>query len=161
MVTNDLVSYLNDHLAGSVGALELLDRLVKTYEGKPLERFFMDLRGDIQEDQKKLEELIHKLGEEESAVRKAGAWILEKLSRAKIRLSESEEGDMGLFLALEALALGITGKRALWRALASVSEMVPSLARLDYAELETRATEQTGRVEAKRIEFARTVFATK
>ena len=73
MVTNDLVSYLNDHLAGSVGALELLDRLVKTYEGKPLERFFKDLRGDIQEDQKKLEELIHKLGEEESAVRKAGA----------------------------------------------------------------------------------------
>lgn len=161
MVTNDLVSYLNDHLAGSVGALELLDRLVKTYEGKPLERFFKDLRGDIQEDQKKLEELIHKLGEEESAVRKAGAWILEKLSRAKIRLSESEEGDMGLFLALEALALGITGKRSLWRALASVSEMVPSLARLNYAELETRATEQAGRVEAKRIEFARTVFATK
>lgn len=161
MIDDNLVTYLNDHLAGSVGALELLDRLIENYEGKPLERFFKNLRGDIQEDQKKLEELIHKLGEEESAVRKAGAWILEKLSRAKIRLTESEEGDVGLFLALEALALGITGKRALWRALASASEVVPSLSRLNYAELETRAVEQGDRVEAQRIEFARTVFAAK
>ena len=161
MADDNLVSYLNDHLAGSVGALELLDRLIENHEGKPLERFFKNLRGDIQEDQTKLEELIHKLGEEESAVRKAGAWILEKLSRAKIRLTESEEGDMGLFLALEALALGITGKRALWRALASASETVPSLARLNYGELETRAAEQAERVEAKRMEFARTVFVAK
>ena len=161
MADDNLVSYLNDHLAGSVGALELLDRLIENHEGKPLERFFKNLRGDIQEDQTKLEELIHKLGEEESAVRKAGAWILEKLSRAKIRLTESEEGDMGLFLALEALALGITGKQALWRALASASETVPSLARLDYAELEARAAEQAERVEAKRCEFARTVFVAK
>jgi hypothetical protein len=161
MADNNLINYLNDHLAGSVGALELLDRLIENYEGKPLERFFRNLRGDIQEDQTKLEGLIHKLGEEESAVRKAGAWIMEKFSRAKIRLTESEEGDMGLFLALEALALGITGKLALWRALASASEAVPSLARLNYAELKTHAAEQAERVEAKRIEFARTVFATK
>ena len=161
MVDDNLVSYLNDHLAGSVGALELLDRLIENYEGKPLERFFRNLRSDIQEDQKKLEDLIHNLGEEESAVRKAGAWILEKFSRAKIRLTESEEADMGLFLALEALALGITGKGALWRALTSASETVPLLARLNYAELETRAAEQADRVEAKRREVARTVFEAK
>jgi hypothetical protein len=160
MATDNLVSYLNDHLAGSVSALELLDRLIDNYEGKPLERFFKNLRADIQEDQKKLEDLIHTVGEEESAVRKAGAWVTEKLSRAKIRLSESEEGDMGLFLALEALALGITGKRALWRALASASETVPSLARLDYAGLEARAVDQADRVEVQRIEAARTLFMT-
>ena len=40
-----------------------------------------------------------------------GAWIAEKLSQAKIQLSEKEdrEGERGFFLALEALALGITG----------------------------------------------------
>ena len=161
MTDDNLTNYLNDHLAGSVGALELLDRLIENYEGKPLERFFKNLRGDIQEDQKKLEDLIHKLGEEESAVRKAGAWIMEKFSRAKIRLTESEGGDIGLFLALEAIALGITGKQALWRALASASEAVPALARLNYAELEMRAAEQAERVEAKRRELARTVFVGK
>ncbi len=154
----DLSSYLNDHLAGSVGALELLDRLMKIYKGKPLERFFRDLRDEIDADQETLKELIANLGEKESAVRKAGAWVAERLSRPKIQLSESREGEMGLFLALEGLALGITGKRSLWRALSVATETVPRLRALDYAELEKRASEQGDRVEAKRLEVAREVF---
>lgn len=156
---DDLSSYLNDHLAGSVGALELLDRLMKIYKGKPLERFFGDLRNEIDVDQQTLKELIASLDEKESTARKAGAWIVEKLSRAKIQLSESREGEMGLFLALEALALGITGKRSLWRALAAASETAPHLRGPDYATLEKRAIDQHDRVEAKRLEFAREVFA--
>jgi len=157
----ELASYLNDHLAGSVGALELLDRLIDAYRGKPLEHFFQKLRGDIHHDQEQLKELIQKLGVEESAVRKAGAWIAEKLSRAKIELGESPEGETGLFLALEALVLGITGKRSLWRALQSASRTVPQLARLDYNGLEKRAIEQCERVEARRLETARTAFRPK
>jgi hypothetical protein len=156
----DLNSYLNDHLAGSVGALELLDRLIEIYKEKPLERFFKDLRNEIGADQETLKELIAKLGEKESAVRKAGAWVIEKLSRAKIQLSETREGEMGLFLALEGLALGINGKWSLWRALAAASATVPQLCRLDYDELEKRAVEQHDRVEAKRLEVARGVFQT-
>jgi hypothetical protein len=157
----ELTKYLNDHLAGSVGALELLDRLIEAYEGKPLANFFQKLRADIHEDQEQLKELIQKLGVEESAVRKAGAWIAEKLSRAKIELNESSKKDPGLFLALEALVLGITGKRSLWRALRAASQTVPQLARLDYTGLEKRAIEQCERVEAKRLEMARTVFKEK
>jgi hypothetical protein len=157
----ELSNYLNDHLAGSVGALELLDRLIETYQGKPLANFFQNLRRDIHEDQEQLKELIQKLGVEESAVRKAGAWIAEKLSRATIELGESAEGETGLFLALEALVLGITGKRSLWRALRASSKTVPQLARLDYTGLEKRAIEQCERVEAKRLEAARTVFQAK
>jgi hypothetical protein len=154
----DLTEYLNDHLAGSVGALELLDRLIETYDGKPLERFFRDLRDDIQHDQAQLQELIAKLGIEESAVRKAGAWFIEKLSRPKIDLGEGGKVEVGLFLALEALVLGITGKRSLWRALHAASRTVPELARIDYTGLEKRAIEQCERVEARRLEIARSVF---
>jgi hypothetical protein len=153
-----LNEYLNDHLAGSVGALELLDRLIDVYQGKPLERFFQELRNEIDADQKTLKELIARLGEKESAVRKAGAWIAEKLSRAKIQLSETREGELGLFLALEGLALGINGKRSLWRALAAASETAPQLRGPDYATLEKRAVEQHDRVEAQRLEVAREVF---
>ena len=158
---NELTNYLNDHLAGSVGALELLDRLIDTYREKPLEHFFRNLREDIEHDQEQLKELMEKLGADESAVRKAGAWLVEKLSRAKIELSEEAEGEVGLLLALEALVLGITGKRSLWRALQSASRTVPELARLDYAGLENRAIEQCERVEAKRLEVARTAFQAK
>ena len=157
----DLANYLNDHLAGSVGALELLDRLIDAYRGKPLKNFCQNLRRDIHQDQEELKELIQKLGVEESAMRKAGAWVAEKLSRAKIDLDESAEGKMGLLLALEALVLGITGKRSLWRALQAASRGIPQLGRLDYAGLEKRAIEQCERVEAKRLEIARTAFQTK
>lgn len=151
-------SYLNDHLAGSVGALELLDRLIEIYREKPLEGFFRDLRDEIEADQEILKSLIATLGQEESTVRKAGAWVMEKLSRAKIQPGEAEEGEMGLFLALEGLALGITGKRALWRALTAASATVPQLRTLDYDELERRAAEQHDCVEAKRLEIAGALF---
>lgn len=154
----DLSNYLNDHLAGSVGALELLDRVIDVYQGKPLERFFRDLRNEIDADQETLKELIAQLGEKESTVRKAGAWIVEKLSRAKIQLGETREGEMGLFLALEGVALGISGKRSLWRALATASETAPHLRGPAYATLEKRAVEQHDRVEAQRLEVAREVF---
>jgi hypothetical protein len=154
----ELADYLNDHLAGSVGALELLDRAVETYAGKPLERFFRELRDEIHADQEQLEELIAKLGVKESTVRKAGAWIAEKISRPKIDLEADSKSDLGLFLALEALVLGITGKRSLWRALGAASRAVPELARLDYSGLEKRAIDQCERVEARRLEIARAVF---
>jgi len=155
---DELSDYLNDHLAGSVAALELLDRLVETYTGKPLERFFRELRDDIRADQEQLEGLIAKLGIKESTVRKAGAWIAEKISRPKIDLEADSKSDLGLFLALEALVLGITGKRSLWRALGAASRAVPELARLDYSGLEKRAIDQCERVEARRLEIARAVF---
>lgn len=159
MSKEELPIYLNDHLAGSVGALELLDRLIETYKGKPLEQFFNDLRNEIDADQDTLKDLIKKLGKEESAVRKAGAWVAEKLSRAKIRLSHSEGGQMGLFHALEGLVLGITGKRGLWTALAAAANTVPQLRGLDYGRLIERAADQCDRVEAKRLEVARDLFS--
>lgn len=155
----DLTEYLNDHLAGSVGAIELLDRLIETYEGKPLEKFFRELRDEVQHEQEQLRELMQKVGVGESAVRKAGAWLAEKLSRSKIDLEKESRGEIGLFLALETLVLGITGKRSLWRALQAASRTVPELARLDYSGLEKAAIEQCEKVEARRLEVARTVFA--
>jgi hypothetical protein len=154
----DLSDYLNDHLAGSVGALELLDRFIEAYDGKPLEKFFRELREEIQQEQEQLKDLMQKLGVGESTVRKAGAWLVEKLSRSKIDLGKEDRDEVGLFLGLEALVLGITGKRSLWRALQAASRTMPELARLDYSGLEKRAIEQCEKVEARRLEVARTVF---
>jgi len=65
---------------------------------------------------------------------------------------------MGLYLALESLVLGITGKCALWRGLEIATGVVPELRGLDYAQLQERAREQCDRVETKRLELARAVF---
>jgi hypothetical protein len=158
MSMEDLTIYLNDHLAGSVSAIELVDHLIETYKGKSLEPFFTNLRNEIDADQRALQDLIKKLGEKESAVRKAGAWVAEKLARMKVRVNDSEKDQMGLLDALEGLLLGITGKRALWSALEAASENVASLRGLDYARLKQRAREQRDLVEAKRLESAREVL---
>ena len=42
--------YLNDHLAGSLVALELLQHLERAYSGRPVERFAADLRADIENE---------------------------------------------------------------------------------------------------------------
>ncbi|MGI8482178.1 MAG: hypothetical protein ACR2MF_08980 [Chthoniobacterales bacterium] len=148
-----LGTYLNDHLAGSAAAIELVDHLIKIYDKHPLRQFFVDLRREISADQDELERLIKNLGEDESSVKKAGAWLMEKLGRAKLDLSD-KDGEFGLLQGLEALVLGISGKAALWRILRAVSSDVPALQRLDYARLEARAIEQHDLVERKRIETA-------
>jgi hypothetical protein len=56
-----VVTYLNDHLAGSVVALELLEYLEKVYAGKPLEPFFAELRTDIVADRRDFEDLMTRL----------------------------------------------------------------------------------------------------
>jgi hypothetical protein len=154
----ELASYLNDHLAGSVAALELLDHLIKTHETKPLAKFFKDLRDDINADQDVLRKLLRKFKANESAIRKAGGWLAEKFGRAKIQAAGDKFGEMGLVQALEVLVLGITGKQLLWRALNAAFGTSPLLRGVELSRLEERAIEQIERIEAKRLEAAREAF---
>ncbi len=149
-----LESYLNDHLAGSVAALQLVDRLIETYETDALGPFFQILRNEIQQDQDTLKKMIERLGGQESTARKAGAWVVEKLTHGKIQLSDSKEGEMGLLLALETLVLGITGKFLLWRAVAEACPSLPAFSEFNWQELEKRALDQRERVEQKRMAVA-------
>ena len=150
-----LHTYLNDHLAGSVAAIELLDDLIEHHSEDRFAKTFRDWRDEIQADQETLRNLIRKLGAEESAMRKAGAWVAEKFSRIKV--GDVDES-AGLLQALEALALGITGKRLLWRSLAAIAANFPALQGTDFSELEKRAQDQFERVETLRIQMAREAF---
>ncbi len=156
--TKHLGIYLNDHLAGSVAALELIEYLSKNYPDTTLETFFAELHAEISADQDVLRDLLRTFEEGESSVRKAGAWIAEKVGRAKFGISEMEVRGTGLLEALEGLAMGITGKQLLWRALAAASETMPQLRGLNYDRLEQRAREQRDRVEEKRLAAAREAF---
>jgi hypothetical protein len=136
-----LTTYLNDHLAGSVAALELLDHLI-----------------DSHEDRQVLQRLLGDLGGKESLARKTAAWLTEKLGRAKLQVDDPGTGELRRLEALEALALGIQGKLSLWRALA-VLERAPHLVSLDLAQLQARATGQFDRVEQLRLRVARSALA--
>ena len=91
-------------------------------------------------------------------MRKVGAWIAEKIGRTKITLSGDSVDGLGLLQALEALALGITGKKLLWRALGTVEAELSPLQGVDLSRLEQRAAEQFERVEKERLHLSREAF---
>lgn len=153
----NLATYLNDHVAGSVAAIELLDDLIETHEKEPLGKFFRDLRGEIVADQETLRQLLKRFSNE-SPLRKAAAWLAEKFGKAKIKAAGDEAGETGLLQALEILELGITGKQLLWRALNASLGSSPLLRGADLGQLEERAINQLERVEEKRLEVAREAF---
>src|SRR5262249_7280993 len=111
----ELKSYLNDHLAGSVAALEVLENLREQHKDEPLGDFFGSLTAEIEGDKDILCEVMGYLGIEESTLRQTGAWAAEKMARARLKIAGDQPG---LVLALEGLIMGIFGKRMLWRALA-------------------------------------------
>jgi hypothetical protein len=149
-----LATYLNDHLAGSVVALELLDHLKSTHADNPLSDFFEQLRADITADRDELERLMEALQISQSRTRKASAWVAEKMTELKLGLDDTKRGPLFLFESLEALSLGIEGKRSLWLALMAAAEKSPALRIMDYEKLKQRAEEQRARVEKVRIDTA-------
>jgi hypothetical protein len=147
--------YLNDHLAGSVAAIEMIDHVIEQHLEDRFGEFFRELRKDIRADQEKLRDLLQKLGAEESTIRKAGAWLAEKFGRAKF----GDAGDsVELFQAVEGLALGIVGKKLLWRSLDAVTTNFPELQGTDFNALENRAQDQFSRVEDLRMQLTREAF---
>src|SRR6266487_6702130 len=153
----DLDSYLNDHLAGSISALELIAHWKEVHKGEPLGSFFVETEREIKADQDTLHDVMRSLGVEESKVRQAGAWAAEKVGRARLMIAGDEPGSLGLVLTLEGLIMGITGKKLLWRALAAAN--LPQLSGYDFKELERRAEQQIERTETERIRAARQAFA--
>jgi hypothetical protein len=148
-------TYLNDHLAGSVAAIELVDHLRELSNNPGREALLSRLRSEIEEDQTVLRELLREVGGSESKFRKAAAWLTEKLGEAKLKLDHPEGGELQWLEALETLGLGIQGKLALWRALEAARDRKPDLQSLDLGRLMNRALEQLQWVESERLQVAR------
>ena len=152
-----LSAYLNDHLAGSVGAIEMVERAIRENAGNLLARRLEEVLKEIRKDQAVLEDLIQKIGSTENRLKKAGAWLAEKAGRVKLGGSD-EPGALARLETLEALVMGIHGKRSLWRALRVVADRHAVLRDLDLDLLERRAVEQHDRVDEWRLEAAREVL---
>lgn len=154
-----LQTYLNDHVAGSRTALELLDFLIDAHADADSRAFFTTLRADIAADRQTLDDTIARLGGGPSIVREAGGWFADRLTRLKLAIDDPAAGGLKHLEALELLALGILGKRSLWRALETVKPAVAALAGLDLRSLQARAEDQYARVEARRLNTATRALA--
>jgi hypothetical protein len=152
-MSDSLAIYLHDHLAGSNFAVELLEFLREHHAGQPLGNAVAALLAEVEADRVVLQGIIARVGQGVPIFKEASAWVGEKLSELKLR-----RGDFGTFEALEALALGILGKLALWRALAIIAESDPRVPGVDFSHLAARAEGQHARAEQLRVDAIRGAF---
>jgi hypothetical protein len=155
-MSNPLRTYIEDHLAGSAYAIELVEFIRDNYEGQEVGQFAAWLLAEIKADREVLKELAGRLGGGSSKVKELTAWLGEKVSRLK--LGHSGDDGLALFEAFEFLEIGIHGKFELWRTLQAVKPGSPPLRAVDFEHLARRAEKQRAEVEKRRLEVARFVF---
>lgn len=135
-----LRTYLNDHLAGASAAVWALVRLAADHAGDELGPPLAQLRDDIRMDREALRDALDRLPAGESVWKRAlgvaggvVAWGRNALPIGS-RPTPAEE--------LEALAIGVWGKRLLWGTMTRVAEHDERFADLDVEQLTERAEAQ-------------------
>jgi hypothetical protein len=111
------------------------------------------IASEITEDKETLEKLMEAVGATRNPVKQGLAWISEKASRLPLSGAGSGDSDLGTFLSLETLSLGVEGKISLWRALNDVASRYPALTETDFASLITRGQRQRAALERERMSY--------
>jgi hypothetical protein len=150
--------YLNDHLGGSTSGLELVRRMARAHAGTAAEAPLLQLSIEIAEDRRTLLAVMRTLGVPVRYYKVLGGWAAEKVGRLKPNGRLRQRSPLSSVIELEALLLGITGKRACWRVLRQHAQADRRLDPAQFDDLTARAEQQLETVEGLRIEAAAEAF---
>ena len=150
-----LATYLRDHLAGADTAIQTVQGLSDAYRGGSEGALFESLREQFREDRGVVEGMLAELGyTSRSAKRLAG-----RATGSALRVvAGGAPGDLSLFRTLEALAIGVQGKRCLWRAAQALVGLPHPLGRRSFVELEADAVRQWETIERHRRSLVPVTF---
>jgi hypothetical protein len=157
-VSDALAIYLNDHLAGATGGVELAHRVADSHRTSAHGDTLRRLAKEIGEDREALLRIMAKLDVKVDHIKVASGWVGEKLGRLKLNGHLFTRSPLSSVIELEALRLGVQGKSAGWRTLRAVAEVDT---RVDAAEIDRlieRADRQADDIEELRMQAAATVF---
>ena len=142
-----LAAYLRDHLAGADAAIHTVHGLSGAYRGSSQGALFESLHEQFREDRAVVEGILAELGyTSRSAKRLAG-----RATGSALRVvAGGAPGDLSLFRTLEALAIGVQGKRCLWRAAQALVALPHPPGRRTFVELEADAVRQWETIERHR-----------
>jgi hypothetical protein len=142
--------YLNDHLAGATGGLELARRVAGSHRDSALQR----LAAEVAQDRAALQDIMGALSIPVRSYKVYAAWIGEKAARLKLNGHLLARSPLSGLEELEMLRLGVEGKAAGWRTLRVLAETDKRLdpGRLD--ELIARARRQADLLEELRVRAA-------
>jgi hypothetical protein len=150
-----LAAYLRDHLTGSDAAIQVVERLRLTHAGSQEGRLFASLFDEFREEREVVRLLLEQIGAAAHSVKR-----LAGLASGSVLMvaGGGERGDLSLFRTLESLAIGVQGKRGMWRALQSLlgEQPIPSVRSL--AGLEAMAVRQWDAIEERRLALVAATF---
>jgi hypothetical protein len=155
--SNLLAIYLNDHLAGATGGLELVKRAAGSNEGTELGAFLEHLSAEIRADRESLVEVMDRLDVSRDRMKVTGGWLAEKAGRLKLNGQLLGYSPLSRLVELEGLHIGINGKLSCWQSLRQAN--APELADFDLDRLIDRAEHQLSELEPHRREAAAAAFA--
>jgi hypothetical protein len=153
--------YLNDHLGGSTAGIELVRRACTANQGSELGRFLAELTMQIESDRRTLQRIMGDLGVRRDHAKVAGGWVLEKAGRLKLNGQLRGYSPLSRLVELEGLALGVTGKLAVWKALRLLADDEPALDAAELDRLVDSAEEQQRGLEERRLAAARRALGAK
>lgn len=143
--------YLNDHLAGATLGRALASRAAASNRHTDYGPFLDELAVEIAEDRESLLEIMRSLNVRVDPIKVAAGWSAEKLGRLKLNGRLRGYSPLSRLVELEALALGVRGKLALWRALATLQPERPPLTSAGLPDLIARADRQLEGLETSRL----------
>ena len=149
-----LSTYLNDHLAGATGGLELAKRTRGSNQEAPYAEFLTMLEREIDEDRETLKAIMDRLDVEQNQLKVSLGWMAEKVGRLKLNDQLIGYSPLSRLVEFEGLMLGVTGKMALWRTLQHVAGGDGRLAEFDLAALIERAERHRSGLEELRLTAA-------
>ena len=153
-----LIAYRRDHLGGADLEMRIVHRLGSTNRGTEDGTLFRRLSKDFKEDHSVVRTLLTHLGASGRSIKRAAGFA----SGAVLSMpAGGEPGDLALLRTLEALAIGVQGKRCMWRALQGLRFGPSTVDGMDFVELEAKAVRQWEAIEGRRRALvARTFSAT-
>lgn len=151
--------YLNDHLAGATGGVELARRTAASHRGSEAGERLEQLAAELAADRASLVTIMTRLGIPARRYKAGAAWLAEKGGRLKFNGSLWRRSPLSGVVELELLRLGVEGKAAGWRTLQQLAGQDTRLDMAQLAELLARAQRQAETLEQLRVRAVITAFA--
>ena len=151
-----LIAYLRDHLSGSDVASRVVHRLASTQQSGDDRRLVRRLADEFEEDRSVVRDLLAQLGASGRSIKRAAGIASGKMLSVT---AGGEPGDLSLLRTLEALSIGVQGKRCLWRVLQNLQPAPSTIGGMDFVELEAKAVRQWDAIEERRRGLVARTFA--
>jgi hypothetical protein len=145
--------YLNDHLAGATGGLELARRMAASHRGPAADGALQRLAAEVAQDHAALEDIMAALGPVR-AYKVYAAWIGEKAAQLRLNGYFLARSPLSSLEELEMLRLGVESNAAGWRTLRVLAETDKRLDSGRMDELIARARRQAVLLEELRVRAA-------